>query len=498
MWVRYSEKVCCIMNRLSCLICVVLLTVGTALAQTNVTIHGEVVNGAGKEVTLYRYSDMLTRTEVMVDHTVIGANRTFELKAYANYPTMMIMQIENYSQSFFVEPGRDYEVYVPRFDWDLDEKKNVFLSPEVLPLEFVNMPSDELNGLISNFEAVVADYIDGHRIYFDARFRPQKRYFDSLELVVAKKAPDTKNEFFNRYKRYQLASMRYSLHFSTRRQMVNKYIKGQPILYYDDNYMAFFTTLFANTVSKGTNKIPAWQIGNWVNTLNVKVLLDSLGTDTLLRNEQVRELVALEAMQEAYYQNRYYESGKVVRMIEMIGAQSKFPEHKELAKRLAASLRKHEEGSEVPTFSLPDVEKRTVSLDSMKGKWVYLAFVRVGDPNCVAEIETMAHFKDSVYAKNKNVEFVCVSCDREFQKMYHFLKNTKRGKKYNWTWLHFNGNYKLLESYGVVSYPHFILINPEGQLQYTVTPSPASGILLHGPWQPKLQYRDDLTPFFLR
>ncbi|MBO4599369.1 MAG: DUF4369 domain-containing protein, partial [Bacteroidales bacterium] len=137
-------------------------------AQTNVTIHGEVVNGAGKEVTLYRYSDMLTRTEVVVDHTVIGTGRTFELKAYANYPTMMILQIENYSQSFFVEPGRDYEVYVPRFDWDVDEKKNVFLSPEVLPLEFVNMPADELNGLISNFEAVVADYIDAHRVYFDA------------------------------------------------------------------------------------------------------------------------------------------------------------------------------------------------------------------------------------------------------------------------------------------------------------------------------------------
>ena len=316
--------------------------------------------------------------------------------------------------------------------------------------------------------------------------------------MVAKKAPDTRNEFFNRYKRYQLASMKYSLHFDTRRHMVGRYIKGQPIMYYDDNYMAFFMTLFANSVSKGTNKIPAWQLGHWVNTLNVKVYLDSLGTDTLLRNEQVRELVALQALQEAYYLNRYYESGKVVKMIEMVGAQSKFPEHKELAKRLAASLRQNEEGSEVPTFVLPDVDKRMVSFDSMKGKWVYLAFVRVGDPNCVAEIETMAHFKDSVYAKNKNVEFVCVSCDREFQKMYHFLKNTKKGQKYNWTWLHFNGNYKLLENYGVVSYPHFILINPEGQLQYTVTPSPASGILLHGPWQPKPQYNDDDQPFFLR
>ena len=89
-------------------------------------------------------------------------------------------------------------------------------------------------------------------------------------------------------------------------------------------------------------------------------------------------------------------------------------------------------------------------------------------------------------------------CDREPQKMYHFLKNTKRGQRYNWTWLHFNGNYRLLERYGVVSYPHFILINPEGQLQYTVTPPPASGILLHGPWQPKPQHADDDQPFFLK
>lgn len=488
------------MNRLVSFLSIILMIVGAtqSVAQTNVTIRGEVVNGAGKEVMLYRYSDMLTRTEVTVDHAVIGKNRTFELKAFANYPTMMMLQIENYSQSFFVEPGRDYEVYVPRFDWDVDEKKNVFLSPEVLPLEFVNMPADELNGMISNFEAVVADYIDAHRMYFDARFRPQKRYFDSLEAVVAKKAPDSKNEFFNRYKRYQLASMKYSLHFGTRRQMVNRYIKGQPVMYYDDNYMAFFMTLFANSVSKGTNKIPAWQLGNWVNTLNVKVFLDSIGTDTLLRNEQVRELVALQALQEAYYLNRYYESDKVVRMIEMVGAQSKFPEHKELASRLVASLRQQEEGSEVPTFELPDVDKRMVRLEDMRGKWVYLAFVRVNDPNSLAEIETIAHFKDSVSAKNKNVEFVCVSCDREFQKMYHFLKNTKKGQKYNWTWLHFNGNYKLLEKYGVVSYPHFILINPEGLLQYTVTPSPASGFLLHGPWQPKPQYQNDDQPFFLR
>ena len=465
-------------------------------AQTNITIRGEVVDGAGKEVYLYRYTDMLTRTEMEVDHTTVGSNRVFELHAFANYPTMMVLQIENYSQSFFVEPGREYEVYVPRFDWNIDEKKNIFLSPEVLPLEFVNMPADELNGLISNFEAVVADYIDNHRVYFDGRFRPQKRYFDSLEIEVRKKAPDTRNEFYNRYKRYQLASMKYSFHFDTRRNMANRFVKGQPILYYDDNYMSFFFTLFANSVSKGTTKIPVWRMGQWVNDLKLDLYLDSIGTDTLLHNEQVRELVALEALQESYYLNRYYESDKVLQMIDLLGSRTKFPEHKTLARQLAASLRQQEQGVEMPSFTLPDVDKNMVSLDSMKGKWVYITFVRVGDKNCISELETMAHFKDSVYSRNKNVEFVTICCDREFQTMYNFLKNSKRGRKYNWTWLHFNGNYRLLERYQVVSYPHFILINPDGQLQYTITPAPATGFLMHGPWQTKQEQEE--RPFFLR
>lgn len=471
------------------------LLVGLAEAQTNITIQGEVVDGAGKKVYLYRYTDMLTLTEELEDQTSINENHNFELKAYANYPTLMILQIENYSQSFFVEPGRDYEVYVPSFDWDIDEKKNIFLDPEVLPLEFINMPEDELNGLISNYESVVASYLDSHRIFFDARFRPQKRYFDSLEVEVGEKAPDTRNEFFNRYKRYQLASLKYSLHFDSRSHMVNRYIKDQPILYYDDNYMSFFYTLFANTVSKGTNKIPIWQMAHWVNDLKAGVYLDSIGTDTLIRNEQVRELVALQALQESFYQANYYEPSKVISMISLIGNGSKFPEHKILANRIIEKLRQKVKGTEVPTFELPDVNKKMVSVDTLKGKWVYISFVRVGDPNCIAELETMAHFKDSAY--NKNVEFVTICCDREFQKMYHFLRNSKKGSRYNWTWLHFNGNYKLLEYYQVVSYPHFILLNPEGRQQYTVTPSPASGFLLHGPWQNKTEDSGE-KPFFLQ
>ena len=99
----------------------VLVSTFPAFAQVNVTIRGEVEGGTGKTVELYRYSDMLTRVEELVDRAVIAENRRFELHGYTNYPTLMFLQIEDYSQSFYVEPGREYEVYVPTFDWDIDE-----------------------------------------------------------------------------------------------------------------------------------------------------------------------------------------------------------------------------------------------------------------------------------------------------------------------------------------------------------------------------------------
>ena len=122
-------------------------------------------------------------------------------------------------------------------------------------------------------------------------------------------------------------------------------------------------------------------------------------------------------------------------------------------------------------------------MSDFRGKWIYVGFIRTGDPNSLKEIETMAHFRDTVYAKHPDVVFVTVVCDREFQKMYHFVKNSRRGARCNWTWLHFDGDYEMLERWEVASYPTFVLIDPEGRRVYDWTPWPRSGILMHGPWE---------------
>ena len=464
-------------------------------AQHNVEFRGRSENAAGKRVELVGYEDMLTGREVLLDECVIDDTGGFSLGCYANYPRLVFLQVENYSQSFYIEPGRRYDIFIPQFDWCMDETRNVFLDPVALPVLFQNVDSSELNLKIKLFEDLVDTFIVHNTPRMDFKLRPDRKVMDDLEkqvgnLVSGLEKRWGENVFFQRYVRFHLAEMRLAMRTDSRKRLFDRFVGDDPIRYHDENYMRFFLALFDHSLSGGTKKISQRRLQEWVAAGDMEHYLDSIGLDPLLRNEQVRELVALQALKESWYDSRY-DRAAVKRMILRIASDSKFPDHRRLAARLAETMNatsaqadaKDEAPASLAAFSLPDVEKNAVSLDSWNGRWVYLAFVRVNDPNSLKEIETMAHFRDTLARNHPDVVMVSIACDREFQKMYHFLKNSKRGARYQWTWLHFDGNYDLLRRFGVVSYPHFVLLAPDGRPYYNYTPSPASGILLHGPWE---------------
>ncbi len=471
-----------VMRRLFVLILMCFVTLHGVVAQTNITIRGIAENATGKVVMLGGYSDKISHHELIFDKMEIGDDRRFELRCFARYPMLVIMQIEHNSQSYYVVPGGDYRVEIPSFDWKQDETTNVFLSPVTLPVLFTALPDDDPNAEISRLDAAVNRYIVDNRVHFDERFRPNKVYFDTLLMVADKVCPDGDNDFVNRYKRYTLAQLRLDLKMASRMQIYNTYLRNQPVLCYDENYMGLFTALYRHSISKGSRRIAQSSVARWVNNQDYRTFIDSLGVEPLLRHEQIRELAALQALQEMLYQPHTYRQEDVLAMIKYLRDHTKFADHRPLAQNVLDGFSPLQEGEAVPVFTLPDVDKNLVSLADLKGNWIYLSFMRVGDNSCLDEIETLAFFKDTVYAQHADVRFVSVSCDREFQKMYHFLKNSRRGDHYDWTWLHFAGDYELLERYRVVNYPTFVLIDPEGNIVNEYAPAPSSGFLLHAPW----------------
>ena len=470
--------------------------VNPAIGQRNILIKGTSENAAGKKIELIRLADQISKLEQIVDSSTISDDGCFNLHAFATYPTMVTLQVENYSQSFYVEPGKDYDIHIPTFDWTLDEKQNVFLDPVALPVVFKSIPPTDINIQIDSLDRVINRFISDNYFYFDNKFKPSVHYFDSLENIVNAIYADGENDFVERYKTYQLATIKFNMGLESRKKLINKYIKNKPILYYDENYMSLFNDLYANSISKGTKDISVYRLAHWVYNLDLDTYIDSIGIDPLLRNEQIRELAALQALKESYYNFRYYDAEMVIKMIEKISERTKFLEHKTIAINILSSIQQREVGTKAKTYTLPDVNKEMVSLGNTKGKWVYMSFVRVGEAASQGEIETIAHLKDTVISMNDSVIFITIDCDREFQKMFHFLKNNKRGNRYNWTWLHFDSNYDMLDYYGVNVFPWFVLINPKGELQYDVTPAPSTGFLLNAPWINKTKQNNRESELF--
>lgn len=453
--------------------------VGLFAQPANVTIKGTSANGNGKVIQFFRYSDVISMNEVLLATDTIRDGKTFELSAYFNYPALVFLQVENYSQSFYVEPSRTYEINIPTFDWNIDEKENIYLAGEALPVLFLNLPANDINYSIARFDSVAAVLLQKYSRSLDKRYRANRTYVDTLIMEIEKNVPETDNQFFNRYRQYKLAEIRFAFGYETRKKMVEKYIAQKPIMYYDENYMSLFCSIYSHVISKGMKNVPIERLSDWIDNLDVYTYIDSIGTNELLRNEQVRELAAIIALKESYYDFRNYNSTSVIEMLKRLVSNTKFKEHKPIVDNLVKNFeRAQDAATNKVVVELPDVEKKMVSLDRFKGKWVYLSFVRVGESSSLSEIETMAHFYDTI-TKTCDLEFVTISCDREFQKFYHFLRNSKNSEKYTrWTWLHFNNNFELLRQLSVYTYPRFVLIDPEGKIQTLHALMPAEGFLL--------------------
>lgn len=470
---------------LFCVAC--LSSLSLSAQQSNIYINGRARGAENHKVMLFRYADELSRCELLGDSATIDEDGRFDLAFYANYPEMVVLQIDDYSQSFYVEPGRTYHTRVENFDWCIDERVNVHIAPVVLPLRFDSLPPNELNFGISWFDRYCDSFVVANRIHFDARFRPERRYFDSLRGGVERHLKESGlslqgDTYLERYCRYGLAEMEWRLGMTSRGRLYARYIRDNQILYYDANYMRFFLTLFTNSVSQGTRKISKDRLVAWVEGGMLDTYLDSLGLDPLLRNEQVRELVALQALGEMYYDRRYFRPEAVGQMVLKMARKSRFENHRKLARQLLETFR--EQHQEQPHYELTDQDRKAVSLDTLMAPWVYLAFVRLDDPVSVGELQTMAHFRDTIEKTcGDSVRFVTIVCDRELQRMYHFLNNRKDSRIYDWTFLHFSNNWQLLEQMEVVSYPTFVLIH--GDEVNLDMPKPSTGYLLSAPWWPK-------------
>ncbi len=134
---------------------------------------------------------------------------------------------------------------------------------------------------------------------------------------------------------------------------------------------------------------------------------------------------------------------------------------------IKTNLAKGKSAPKFVNYEKPDRE--TVSLDDLKGKYVYIDVWATWCPPCIAEIPSLQQLEKDYH--DKNIQFVSISVDKRDD--YFTWTDMIEEKNLGGLQLYANEDKSFSEAYRISSIPRFILIDPDGNLVDADAPRPS-------------------------
>ena len=422
-------------------------------SQSKTVVSGIAHGAMGKKIRLLTYDDQISCLTKELSSTIADTSGKFELIFNISSTCFANLYIDEYAADLYIKPGDDLKIEINAEKYD--EGTAEHFTPKSLTVNFPYAKNDDINLLIFDFNSIYSDFVE--KKFKNIYYNHDKIAVDSFFAQIAKRYEIIKDEFFLDLEKYRLASLELLSHKINKQLVFQKYFNPCNIKYNNPGYMEFFVSFFDAYATQSLGQIKTTSLKNAVNVQkNYLALFNALGEDSLLQNEILRELVMLITLKNMYY-SPDYDKKAIIGILNEINKNSKVEQHKIIAANLVKLFSLHQKGSKAPYFNLRNQYEKFISLDDFKGKYIYLTFWNTKCIDCEAEFDLIS----KVYDKYKNkIEILSICTDKNFMTMQFYLKN----KKYNWNFLHFNGNYELLDDYQIKTVPFYILIDDKGNI----------------------------------
>lgn len=416
-------------------------------------ISGVIPGGENYEIRLHTVEDYISYKSRILDRMKVDSSGRFELSAELNQIVFAWLEIEFYKTDLYLVNGAEY---ILEFDTiNINNEFRPFYNKEFMSIARFLEPEPKLNLQIGEYDKLYGEFVTttygGTRMVRNVL--PIKLFQHTTDSLFS----DVDNDFFRVYKNYKTAALQMAIHPKKKGQLFLEYLQGKPILYFHPEYMNFFNTLFSDHLSDNNQFVARADLNSTINyQKSYPALMDSLGKDTLLRNEKIRELVMLRTLNDLY-RNNYYSKRAILDILNQIQINSKFSDHRLIAKNIISERTKLEIGFDAPKFSLPNLMGDTLNLNDFFGKPIYLGFFTTSSFACLAEFELF----DSLYQTyGEKINFLTISLDSNPEIVIQF----KNDKAYDWTFLYNGTSFNLLHDYEIKTYPVFVLIDKTGEI----------------------------------
>ena len=434
------------------------------LSAGEVLLYGKAPDWPETAISFFRYRELITWSEDLLGVAEITDTSSFEIKIDIDETTYIFAHLGVYKAFLYVEPGKEYQLVLPPYrEKTPADLLNPYFEEILIQLGIANIDENDINIQIRMFDDTYEPYYNKH-VLSAVEGKDFSRLDEDIEHIEIHFSNNT-NEYFRQYRQYKYAYLRYLSLQHKVAAIAEMLFAGKPILYHNPAYMELFNQVFKNYFFYHGRTSEGKRIYQNINLDNdYNELLVTLGKNTLFSDKAFLELVILRCLHDEFYSDRFSRSGILV-ILDSLISKTDIAMHRLIGNTIRNKITRLLSGYPPPYFNLYDLDSNLISLDSFKGKYLYLNFCSCSSYSCLKEFEAL----QGIYARHKErLEIVTIAVDTYDESMHSYLES----KNYNWKFLYYGHQPDILEEYDIRAFPTYFLIGPDGRLIQSPAPAP--------------------------
>ncbi len=440
-----------------------------AMAQkSEVRLWGNAPDYANINLIIEYTSNFITHNKSELKRFLVSKNGDFDVTFEIEQITPISINLGKINGVLLVIPGDNYQIQLPPFSpLNPEDKLNPFFIPEDTYLGILNNDPGHLNEQVQLFDAMFNEEFNKHvqQIVIGRKSYLIKQIISELN----EKFP-SENEWFNNYKHFSYQTLTSLKNQNNLKSNTQDYFFNHPIAYQTPSYWEAFNTSYKNFFYKYMSSAPTDSLKQQIiQRGNFPELCKALQYDTLYRQQDFAELVLLRGIYDAFY-SQNYQNSYLFALLQQAIHNCHTQINKDIAKDILNKIDKLRPGTEAPNFVLPTLNGKERELKDYQGKFVYLNFATTQNYACKKDFQVLDQISQEY---KKDLRVITILTDDDVDAAEHYISKNK----YNWIILSYNQNGKVLLDYDIKGYPTYYLIDPEGKLILSPSPSPEENFI---------------------
>jgi len=433
-----------------------------------VVIKGTSPEWAGTKLEFLTYTDQITHSEKILCSTIVSDSGDFQCTIETNETVYVFLYLGIYKAYFFVEPSSDYILLLPeKTEKSISDNLNPYFEPAPYHLGIENTSNTELNYLIAWFDDEFSKMIIANAYLINIKSADLN--VDAAIDSVDSKFKNADNPYFIDYKNYSYAAFRHLSFQQKSKSISNSYYLNSRILYHNNAYMDLFNQVYDKYLSYFGRTEKGKQIFSDIGSRkSITLLKKTLGQDSILANDTLKELVILKCLFDEFYNDKISRTSMLT-VLDSLALQTTIEEHRLIAKTIRKKVTRLMVGFEPPPFTLFDQDSNKVTLENYKGRYVYLGFCASISYACIQEFEMLKKLHEK-HATNFEIVIICM--DENFAQMKSFVER----KNYPFTFLYYGNQSDVFKEYDIRALPTYYFIDKNGKLALSPAASPDQNI----------------------